>query len=77
LAGTNFVVRLRTSQDAIARGLLRIYTSRRVEFVPSVHVLVQTLVLSIIVLLLLLQTELRRSLELAVGRPRLQAIEGA
>jgi hypothetical protein len=122
----NFVVRLRTSQDAIRRALLRIYTIQRVEFVPSVHVLVQTLVLSIILLLLLLKTEgdpaaallfgfitymfvyvlylirlleqpfakghgsvddvsfflldeleerLRRSLDPAVGRPRLQAVE--
>jgi hypothetical protein len=123
----NFVVRLRTNQDAIRRGLLRIYTIQRVEFVPSVHVLVQTLVFSIIALLLLLKTEgdpaaallfgfitymfvyvlylirlleqpfakgrgsvddvsfflldeleeqLRRSLDPAVGWPRLQAIEG-
>ena len=53
----NFVVRLRANQDAIRRALLRIYTIQRVEFVPSVHVLVQTLVLSIIILLLLLKTE--------------------
>jgi hypothetical protein len=53
----NFVVRLRTNQDAIRRALLRIYTIQRVEFVPSVHVLVQTLVVSIILLLLLLKTE--------------------
>ncbi len=123
----NFVVRLRANQDAIRRALLRIYTIQRVEFVPSVHVLVQTLVFSIIVLLLLLKTEgdpaaallfgfitymfvyvlylirlleqpfakghgsvddvsfflldeleeqLRRSLDPAAGRPRLQAIEG-
>lgn len=53
----NFVVRLRGHQDAIRRVLLRIYTIQRVEFVPSVHVLVQTLVFSIILLLLLLKTE--------------------
>ena len=53
----NFVVRLRGNLDAIRRGLLRIYTIQRVEFVPSVHVLVQTLVFSIIALLLLLKTE--------------------
>ncbi|MEH2528163.1 MULTISPECIES: hypothetical protein [unclassified Bradyrhizobium] len=53
----NFVVRLRTNQDGIRRALLRIYTIQRVEFVPSVHVLVQTLVVSIILLLLLLKTE--------------------
>lgn len=53
----NFVVRLRTTQDVIRRALLRIYTIQRVEFVPSVHVLVQTLVGSIVLLLLLLKTE--------------------
>lgn len=53
----NFVVRLRTDQDVIRRALLRIYTIQRVEFVPSVHVLVQTLVGSIVLLLLLLKTE--------------------
>jgi hypothetical protein len=53
----NFVVRLRTNQDVIRRALLRIYTIQRVEFVPSVHVLVQTLVGSIVLLLLLLKTE--------------------
>lgn len=53
----NFVVRLRTNQDVIRRALLRIYTIQRVEFVPSVHVLVQTLVFSIVLLLLLLKTE--------------------
>ncbi|MGO3928348.1 hypothetical protein NP284_08555 [Rhodopseudomonas pseudopalustris] len=53
----NFVVRLRTAQDTIRRALLRIYTIQRVEFVPSVHVLVQTLVGSIVLLMLLLKTE--------------------
>ena len=53
----NFVVRLRTTQDAIRRALLRIYTIQHIEFVPSVHVLVQTLVGSILILLLLLKTE--------------------
>lgn len=53
----NFVVRLRTSQDILRRSLLRIYQIQRVEFVPSVHVLVQTLVISIVVLMLLLKTE--------------------
>ena len=53
----NFVVRLRSSQDAIQRALFRIYTIQRVEFVPSVHVLVQTLVCSIVLLMLLLKTE--------------------
>lgn len=53
----NFVVRLRTTQDVIRRAVLRIYHIQRVEFVPSVHVLVQTLVLSIVAMLLFLKTE--------------------
>lgn len=53
----NFIVRLRGSQDLIRRSLLRIYQIQKVEFVPSVHVLVQTLVLSIVTLMVLLKTE--------------------
>ena len=53
----NFVVRLRTTQDVVRRSMLRIYHIQRVEFVPSVHVLVQTLVLSIVAMLLFLKTE--------------------
>lgn len=53
----NYVVRLRTVQDSLRRSVLRIYHIQRVQFVPSVHVLVQTLVASIILLLLLLKTE--------------------
>lgn len=53
----NFVVRLRTSQDVIRRAVLRIYQIQRIEFVPSVHVLVQTLVASIVLMMLFLKTE--------------------
>lgn len=53
----NFVVRLRASQDVLRRSVLRVYQIQRVEFVPSVHVLVQTLVFSILALMLLLKTE--------------------
>jgi hypothetical protein len=53
----NYIVRLRTAQDSLRRSVLRIYHIQRVQFVPSVHVLVQTLVLSIILLLLFLKTE--------------------
>jgi len=53
----NFVVRLRNTQDVVRRAMLRIYHIQRVEFVPSVHVLVQTLVLSIVGMLLFLKTE--------------------
>lgn len=54
---TNFVVRLRTSQDVIRRGVLRIYQIQRIEFVPSVHALVQTLVVAIVLMMLFLKTE--------------------
>ena len=53
----NFVVRLRTTQDVLRRSVLRVYQIQRVEFVPSVHVLVQTLVVSILFLMLFLKTE--------------------
>jgi hypothetical protein len=53
----NFVVRLRSMQDLLRRSVLRIYQIQRVEFVPSVRVLVQTLVFAIVVLMLLLKTE--------------------
>ena len=53
----NFVVRLRTTQDVLRRSMLRIYQIQRVEFVPSVHVLVQTLVFSIVAMMLFLKTE--------------------
>ncbi|MGO3928336.1 hypothetical protein NP284_08495 [Rhodopseudomonas pseudopalustris] len=53
----NFVVRLRGAQDLLRRSMLRIYHIQRVEFVPSVHVLVQTLVFAIVLMMLLLKTE--------------------
>jgi hypothetical protein len=53
----NYIVRLRTAQDSLRRGVLRIYYIQKVQFVPSVHVLVYTLVASIILLLLFVKTE--------------------
>lgn len=53
----NFVVRLRSTQDVLRRSMLRIYQIQRVEFVPSVHVLVQTLVFAIVLMMLFLKTE--------------------
>ena len=53
----NYIVRLRTVQDSLRRILFRIYHIQKIQFVPSAHVLVQTLVASVIVLLLLLKTE--------------------
>jgi len=54
---SNFVVRLRTAQDSLRRNMLRIYHIQKVQFVPSVHVLVQTLVLAIVLMMLFLKTE--------------------
>ncbi len=53
----NFVVSLRNEQNVLRRGVFRIYHIQKIQFVPSVHILVQTLVASIIGLLLLLKTE--------------------
>lgn len=53
----NYVVRLRAEQNALRRALFRIYHIEKIKFVPSVHVLVQTLVVAVIILLLLLETE--------------------
>ena len=53
----NYVVRLRGLQDNVRRGVLRIYHIQAMQFVPSIHILVQTLVGTVIVLLLFLKTE--------------------
>jgi hypothetical protein len=53
----NFMVRLRGAQDVLRRCLFRIYQIQKTQFVPSVHVLVQTLVLATLFLLLFLKTE--------------------
>ncbi|MDX2287278.1 MAG: hypothetical protein NW217_00440 [Hyphomicrobiaceae bacterium] len=53
----NFVVRLRSLQDNLRRGVLRIYYIQAIEFVPSIHILVQTLVGAVLFLLLFLKTE--------------------
>jgi hypothetical protein len=53
----NYVVRLRAEQNVLRRALFRIYHIEKIKFVPSVHVLVQTLVVAVILLLLLLETE--------------------
>ncbi len=53
----NFVVRLRNEQNVLRRAVFRIYTIQKIQFVPSVHILVQTLVAAMIALLLFLETE--------------------
>lgn len=53
----NFVTRLRGAQDALRRSLFRIYHIQSTQFVPSIHILVYSLVASVIFLLLFLKTE--------------------
>jgi hypothetical protein len=53
----NYIVRLRTAQDSLRRAVSRIYHIQKIQFVPSVHILAQSLVVSIVSMLLLLKTE--------------------
>jgi len=53
----NAVTRLRSQQDVLRKCLYRIYYIQKMEFLPSVHVLIQTLVVAIIFLLLALKTD--------------------
>lgn len=53
----NFVVRLRHALDSLRRCLYRIHYIQKVEFVPSVEVLIQTLVAAVLFLLLSLKTD--------------------
>jgi hypothetical protein len=51
-----FVVRLKTEQDTLRRTFFRVAYIQKMEFVPSVHVLVQTLVVASLFVLLFLKT---------------------
>lgn len=53
----NAVVRLRNEQDVLRRCLFRIYYIQKIEFVPSAHVLMQTLVTANVLLLMFLKAE--------------------
>lgn len=53
----NYIVRLRSAQDILRRSVLRLYHIQKMQFVPSIHILVQTLVGSTMLLLLFLKTE--------------------
>ena len=53
----NYVTRLRGAQDSLRRSVFRIYHIQKTQFVPSIHILVYSLVASIIFLLLFLETE--------------------
>ena len=56
-AAAPFLVRLRSEQDILRRSVYRMSHIQKLQFVPSVHVLVQTLVLATLLLLLFLKTE--------------------
>jgi hypothetical protein len=60
----NLLVRLRGEQDVLRKCLFRIYHMQKMQFVPSVYVLVQTLVFATLFLFLFLKTE--RSFESAL-----------
>jgi hypothetical protein len=51
-----FIVRLKGEQDTLRRSIFRVAYIQKMEFVPSVHVLVQTLVLASLFVLLFLKT---------------------
>lgn len=52
----NYIVRLRGTQDQLRRSLFRIYHVQRMQFVPSAHILAQSLVVAVIGLMLSLRT---------------------
>ena len=51
-----YLVRLRTMQDTLRRAMLRIDYIQKMQFVPSVHVLVQSLVIASLGVMLFLKT---------------------
>ncbi len=53
----NFVVRVRGQLDALRKCIYRIYYIQRIEFLPSIHVLIQTLACAVLILLMLLRTD--------------------
>jgi hypothetical protein len=53
----NLLVRLRSGQDVLRRCLYRIYYIQKMEFLPSVHALILTLVMSTLFLLMFLKTD--------------------
>ena len=53
----NYIVRLEGEQAAVRRSVLRVYHIQRTQFLPSAHVLAESLALGIVFLLLFVQTE--------------------
>ena len=56
LDAERYVVRLKSAQDTLRRCIFRVAYIQKMEFVPSVHVLVQSLVLASLFVLLFLKT---------------------
>lgn len=53
----NFMVRLRSEQDVLRRCIFRIYYMQRMQFLPSVHVLVQAIAFTSLTILFFLRTD--------------------
>jgi hypothetical protein len=53
----NFVVRIRGALDTLRKCIYRTYYIQKIEFLPSVHVLIQTLAWAVIALLMALKTD--------------------
>jgi len=53
----NYIVRLEGEQAALRRSVLRVYHIQRTQFLPSAHVLAESLALGIVGLLLFVKTE--------------------
>lgn len=53
----NYIVRLEGEQAAIRRSVLRVYHIQRTQFLPSAHILAESLALGIVLLLLFVKTE--------------------
>jgi hypothetical protein len=53
----NFIGRIRGAVDALRKCIYRTYYIQRIEFLPSVHVLIQALAWAVIALLMLLKTD--------------------
>src|SRR5262249_10573854 len=51
-----YIVRVKSEQDALRRAIFRVAHIQKMEFVPSVHVMVQTLVVASLFVLLFLKT---------------------
>ncbi|MHB1086661.1 MAG: hypothetical protein ACYCZ0_02825 [Minisyncoccota bacterium] len=53
----NYVVRLEGEQAALRKSVLRVYYIQRMTFLPSAHILAESLALGIVLLLLFVKTE--------------------